>query len=204
MQAAWKIHAPRKIMKGRAPVTPVPRPRTGLQSLLSRLFCCRAPAKYMDSRRGNGEMRVLYRVSKENRRRCNDAAVVAVCAISFFFFFFVRFEKSIERAVLCRLWNSALAAFACLRVLPPPVSRKNVHWWSTSPRGTVSHKALLHGRIKVRWNTMYKRSLAMRDARFVNFFRKEKKWGNFLLRDMLSACYFACGTNEMCFKRTYK
>lgn len=56
--------------------------RIAKSTLATFLLAGRALAKCMDSRRENGETRVLYRVSKEDRRY-HDVVVIAVRAISF-------------------------------------------------------------------------------------------------------------------------
>lgn len=111
MQAAWKIHAPRKIMKGRyhrrSLLLPfrVQEQDCKVYSHDFFLLHSRAPAECIDFEKR--EIRVLYCVSKKDKRRCNGAVVAVVRAISFF----VSLKKGCIEFVLFRLWNSAPAAF---------------------------------------------------------------------------------------------
>lgn len=145
MQAAWKIHAPRKVMKGRAGASYrwllLFRVQEQDCEVCSRDFFLaqpRAPAKCMDSKRENGGgrgVRVLYRVSKENRRRCNGVAVRAIS-----FFFFARLKEELYRS--CALSPLKFGADGIYRCQPAygycrcRFPKRMVIGKVTSPRGT--------------------------------------------------------------------
>lgn len=146
MQAAWKIHAPRKIMKGRRAIGTRPPPLLLLLLLLfrvqeqdckvSRLFCCTAARQLNVWIRGEGtggNARFISRFKREPttmQQRRSRRRGVRDFVFSFFCFCRGRKKSRIElRSFAFEIWRRRyLPPSACLRVLLPLVSEKDVHW----------------------------------------------------------------------------
>jgi len=120
-----------------------------------------------------------------------------------FVFFFWGWKKIVlrESCALSPLKFGAGGICLPTGVAATTVSGKNVHWWSTSPRGTYVPQSI------VTWSNksllkymMYKQSLVMRNA-FYEFFPKEKM-KKFLTSRCLAPVISRAA--QMCFKRMYK